>query len=166
MTFADIPLGAAVFLDANILVYHFTPHPVLGQACTDLLERARRLELTTFTSAAALADVAHRLMTSDASATHGQPMTGIVRWLKRHPASVRTLNRPRQVLLDIPSYNMQVLPVTKALIEDATLVSQQTGLLTNDGLVVAVMRQHGLDALASHDADFDRVPGLTRYAPV
>jgi len=33
-------------------------------------------------------------------------------------------------------------------------------------LVVAVMRDHGLTHLASHDADFDRVPGITRYGPV
>jgi len=30
---------------------------------------------------------------------------------------------------------------------------------------VALMRQHGLTRLASHDADFDRLTGLTRYAP-
>ena len=31
--------------------------------------------------------------------------------------------------------------------------------------IVAVMQSHGLVNLASNDADFDRVPGLTRYAP-
>jgi hypothetical protein len=31
--------------------------------------------------------------------------------------------------------------------------------------VVVSMQQQGLTHLASHDADFDRVPGLTRYAP-
>ena len=39
------------------------------------------------------------------------------------------------------------------------------GLLSNDALIVAVMQANGLTRLASHDADFDRVPGLTRYAP-
>jgi predicted nucleic acid-binding protein len=32
-------------------------------------------------------------------------------------------------------------------------------------LTVAVMQAHGLDKVASSDPDFDRVPGLTRYAP-
>jgi hypothetical protein len=32
-------------------------------------------------------------------------------------------------------------------------------------LVVAGMQAHGLMNLASNHADFDRVPGLTRYAP-
>jgi hypothetical protein len=31
--------------------------------------------------------------------------------------------------------------------------------------VVAVMHANGLTNLASADADFDRVPALTRYAP-
>jgi predicted nucleic acid-binding protein len=44
-------------------------------------------------------------------------------------------------------------------------VSQQIGLLTTDGLIAALMRAHGLNKIASHDADFDRVPGLMRYAP-
>jgi predicted nucleic acid-binding protein len=38
-------------------------------------------------------------------------------------------------------------------------------LLSNDALIVAVMRAQGLTNVASHDADFDRVPGITRYGP-
>jgi predicted nucleic acid-binding protein len=48
----------------------------------------------------------------------------------------------------------------------ATNFSQQFELLTGDALIVAMMRQHGLTDLASEDADFDSVPGLTRYAPM
>jgi predicted nucleic acid-binding protein len=50
-------------------------------------------------------------------------------------------------------------------IDLAGTVSQHTGLLTNDALVVAVMQANGLTNLASNDADFDRAPGLRRYAP-
>jgi predicted nucleic acid-binding protein len=32
-------------------------------------------------------------------------------------------------------------------------------------LIVAVMQAHGLTKIASNDTDFDRVPGLMRYAP-
>ena len=37
MTFADLKSGDAVFVDANILIYHFTNHPKYGVSCTDLL---------------------------------------------------------------------------------------------------------------------------------
>ena len=56
--------------------------------------------------------------------------------------------------------------MTGSQVSLAADVSRQFGLLTNDALVVSVMRHHGLALLASHDADLDRVPGLTRYAPV
>ena len=39
-------------------------------------------------------------------------------------------------------------------------------LLTGDALIVATMRLHSLTKLASEDADFDRVPWLTRYEPM
>jgi predicted nucleic acid-binding protein len=48
----------------------------------------------------------------------------------------------------------------------AASLSQQFELLTGDALVVAAMRHHGLSNLASEDSDFDRVPGITRFAPV
>jgi predicted nucleic acid-binding protein len=37
--------------------------------------------------------------------------------------------------------------------------------MSNDTLTIAVMQANGLANLASHDADFDRVPGLKRYGP-
>lgn len=39
MTLASIPAGAAVFLDANTLIYHFAKHPKYGAACTALIQR-------------------------------------------------------------------------------------------------------------------------------
>jgi predicted nucleic acid-binding protein len=60
---------------------------------------------------------------------------------------------------------IQVLAIIPVLIVSAAAISQQTGLLSNDALIVAIMRQHGLTKLVSLDVDFDRVPGITRYAP-
>ena len=57
------------------------------------------------------------------------------------------------------------LPVTGPLVSLAADIIRQYGLLTHDALIVCIMRYHRLTALASLDADFDRVPGLTRYAP-
>jgi predicted nucleic acid-binding protein len=57
------------------------------------------------------------------------------------------------------------LPITAHLVSLAADVSRQFGLLCNDALIVATMRHEGLTNLASNDTDFDRVPGITRYAP-
>ena len=63
MIFADLPNGAAVFLDANPLVYHFGPHPLLGPPCSELIQRIENRELFAFTSTHVLSEAAHHLMT-------------------------------------------------------------------------------------------------------
>jgi predicted nucleic acid-binding protein len=85
--------------------------------------------------------------------------------LRRHPAEVQTLEHFRQCIDDIPRLGIQVLPVEFHHLTVATGISQQTGLLTSDALIVAVMQHEALTHLASADMDFDRVPGLTRYGP-
>ncbi len=79
---------------------------------------------------------------------------------------VQSLTSFRPAIESIPKNGVQVLIVHPSHVAQALAISQQTGLLHNDALVVVVMQHHGLTNLASNDADFDRVPGLTRYAPV
>jgi predicted nucleic acid-binding protein len=165
MTFDLLALGAAVFLDANTLTYYFEPHPVYGTACRRLLERIERQELTGFTATHVLGELAHRLMTLEAMAAQGWPQAGIANRLRRHPAVVQTLTRFRQAVESLLNSRVQVLTVTPAMHVTAAILSQQTGLLTNDALIVAVMQHHGLTNLASNDADFDRIPSIARYAP-
>jgi hypothetical protein len=67
MIFADLPINSAVFVDANIFVFYFQPHAVLGPPCTTLIKRTELKELVGFTSTHVLGEVAHRLMTMEAS---------------------------------------------------------------------------------------------------
>ncbi len=165
MIFADVPSGEAVFVDANVFVYHFQPHSIYGRACSELLERIERTELQGITSVHVLAELAHRLMALEAFAEYGWPYTGIAQRLKRHPAKVRRLKRFRQAIEEIPAFGIQILPLQAQIIASGAAVSQETGLLSNDALLVALMRQHEITYLASHDADFDHVPDLRRCAP-
>jgi predicted nucleic acid-binding protein len=104
-------------------------------------------------------------MTIEASRTLGWPMPGISRRLRRHPAQVQSLGRHRQAIDEIALVGVKILPVAGPRVSVAADFSVQYGVLSGDALVVAVMRHHGLIHLASHDADFDRVPGIIRYAP-
>lgn len=166
MTFANIPQGNQVFLDANTIVYHASADPNYGTACKQLLERIARRDIEGYTSAHVLADVAHRVMTLEAMANLGWAAKGIAVRLRHNPAEVQKLSRFRQAIEDVPQMGVHVLPIDFYSIPAATVLSQQHGLLTGDALVVAVMQHHHLTVLASLDKDFDRVPGLTRYGPV
>jgi predicted nucleic acid-binding protein len=166
MTFNDIPSAAAVFLDANVLVYASTSHPTYGAACERLLDRIENQDIQGFASAHVLADVAHRLMTIEACDRFGWPVQGVANRLRRHPNEVQQLVVPRRAIDEISAARVGVLPITVQHVSRAVDLSRQFGLLTGDALIVAVMQAHGLSSLASLDADFDRVPGITRYAPV
>ena len=166
MTFASLPSGAAIFLDANTLIYHFANDPTYGPACTQLIKRIELRDLSGFTSAHVLADMAHRLMTLEAIQRKGWPAAGIAARLRKHHVEIPQLSVYRQAIASIPLLGIQVLAITGSLVEQATQLSQQYELLTGDALILAVMQANALTNLASNDADFDRVPGVTRYAPV
>lgn len=166
MNASDLPSGAAIFLDANTLVYYFGSHPDFGPACRQLMERIQAGDLLGWTSTQAMTDLAHRLMVLEAVNKLGWAVAGMVRRFRDHPAEVRKLTLFRTAVRELSESPVRLVCVTPDLVVKATAVSQETGLLTGDALIVAIMRQHGLSNIASHDADFDAVPDITRYAPV
>jgi predicted nucleic acid-binding protein len=165
MTFADLPAGASLFLDANVLVYHFQPHPVFGLACSQLIQSIENDQVRGLTSTHVLSEVAHRLMAMEASLLPGWTASKVIQRLRQQPAVLQSFTRFPSAVQTVLQSRIEMLTIARALIASATALSQQTGLLSNDALIVAVMQEHGLTNLASNDADFDRVPGLTRYAP-
>jgi predicted nucleic acid-binding protein len=166
MTFADLVAGDSLFVDANTLVYHCTLDPKFGSACTDLLDRIGRGEIAAFTSTHILLEVCHRLMTLEAARKLGKPQGTMVKFLKSHLDDIRPLTGFRQAIDDLCIGQLQILTISPAMVPTTAALCQQIGLLTNDAAVVALMQSSGLSKIASNDPDFDRVPGLTRYAPV
>jgi predicted nucleic acid-binding protein len=166
VTFDALASGTAVFVDANCLVYEATADPVYGPACRRLLERIENKELTGFSSAHIVAEMTHRLMTIEAATLLSRPLTGMANWLRRHPNEIQRLSRHRQAIDGLAAIPLIILAVDGSQVSRAADLSIQHGLLTNDALIVVVMQDHGLSNLASLDADFDRVPGINRYAPI
>lgn len=166
MTFDDIPAGAPIFIDANCLIYAATSDPTYGSACQRLLEQIENKHLLGYTSAHVLGDFSHRLMTIEAALSRARPMTGIANWLRRHPAEIQLLTRYRLALDDLLGIPLTILPVAATHVSRAADFCRRHGLLTNDALILAIMRDHGLHNLASNDTDFDRIPGIVRFGPV
>src|SRR4051794_13143079 len=149
MTLADIPAGTTVFVDANILLFALTNHPVYGAACETFLDRVENQEITAITSTHILGEVVHRIMTIEACDRFGWPMQGIANRLRRHPTEVQQLTRPRQVLDEIIAARVIALGIAPPHVSLAVDLSRQTGLLYGDAMIVAVMRDQGLTLLAS-----------------
>jgi predicted nucleic acid-binding protein len=165
MTFADLPAGGSVFLDSNTFIYHFISDPNYGAACTSLLERLERHEVEGWTSPHILAEVSHRLMTIEARSTFGWAYQGVAARLRRHPEHLQKLHRFHEAVSRIILLGLRTILVTDLHVEQAAEISRQYGLLTNDCPLITLMRDRGLKNLASNDSDFDRIPGILRYAP-
>jgi predicted nucleic acid-binding protein len=129
------------------------------------VKRIENQHLAGFISTHVLSEIAHRLMTLDALDRFGWPPAGIAARLRKHHSEIPKLTLHVQAIAQLPLLGIQAVTITSPLVEAATLVSQQHELLMGDSLVVAVMQAHGLTHLASNDADFDRIPWLTRYEP-
>ena len=163
--FNQLKTGESVFLDANTLVYHFEPHPIHGNACNQLVSRIEQQDLLGYTSTHVLSELAHRLMMIEASALPGWTASKTKLRLRQHPAALSKLTQFRVAIEAMLQSRIVVLAIAPSLISSAATISQQNGLLSNDALIVAVMQSTGLSNLAISDADFDRVAGVTRFAP-
>jgi predicted nucleic acid-binding protein len=130
------------------------------------LERLERHEVEGWTSPHILAEVSHRLMTIEACSTFGWVYQGVASRLRRHPEQVQKLHRFHEAVSRIILLGLRMILVTDSHVEQAADISRQYGLLTSDSLLIALMQDRGLNHLASSDSDFERVPGILRYAPV
>jgi predicted nucleic acid-binding protein len=165
MTFADLVTGDALFVDANTLIHLFEPHPRWGPLCQQLIRRIDNQDLLGFTCTHVVSEVCHRLMTVEANRSLGWSITGIGNRLRTNPHEVQKLSLFRSAVEQIARSRLQILTISPTMLVAAVAICQQVGLLTNDAVIAALMLAHGLNKIASSDTDFDRVPGLTRYAP-
>ena len=166
MTFDDLAFGDRLFVDANPLVYYFAGDPAFGAACQRLVQRIESQDLLGFTSTHVLGEVAHQLMILEAVRLPGWTPGKVKKRLRQQPGALQNLTRFRTAIESILQSRLQVLTIDPSLLGAAAVLSQHHGLLTNDALTVALMQVQGPSKIASADADFDRVPGITRYAPV
>lgn len=162
----DIPAGATVMLDANVLVYALTPQSQFHASCVELLERGARSTLSLFTSVSVTADVLHRAMVLELLAQgQAQRSAEAVALLKQRPDLVQQLTRYRTILRDLRMARVDILPLTYRDLHASRTFCEQHGLMLNDSLIAAVMRREGITYIATNSPDFGRAPGLAVRVP-
>lgn len=153
--------GEQVFVDSTIFVYHFAGASL---QCRRFLERCEALEIDAISSASVLAEVTHRLMAMEAVARKLVTPGNVARKLAERPDVVKKLVAYQRDVESIPLMGIRVVGVGLSDLLKAHDLRLRHGLLTNDSLVAAAAIEMGLP-LASADASFTRVAGLTVFAP-
>ena len=165
MPISGIPAGERVFLDANVQVYHFLQVEPLAQICRALFRRIARREIEAFTSADVAADVIHRAMVTEAVAKLGLQPGDAVSYLKAHPQAVRELQQYKTIPHEFTLARIHILAVTYREIHNSKQFRDEYGMLTNDSVILAVMRRHKLVHLVTNDDDFKRVSEIKVWLP-
>ncbi len=150
-----------IFIDANIFVYGLS-----GQSaqCRQFLERCLREEVGGITLFETVNEVTHRLMVAEA----------LSKGLITHPNAKR-LRENFKLIPALTDYwknverllalNLLFVPVNDAVLKGGHAERLAAGLLTNDSMIVVSMREYGVSFLATNDADFERVAGITIFKP-
>lgn len=169
----DVPAGADIFLDTNVLLYGMTAQ---SRSAQQLLERCSTEEVTGITSFDVLAEATHRLMLIEAQNKGVFPNTppcaacGLVRdkgvrFLTAHPEQVRVLTDYWQYVVRMLDLNVLWLPAEERIHRSANIERQRFGLMTNDSLIVATMREYGVRNIATGDGQFVAIPDIAVFAP-
>ncbi|NJN67746.1 MAG: type II toxin-antitoxin system VapC family toxin [Chloroflexaceae bacterium] len=159
---ATIPAGTGIFIDANIFLLTAWGKGSLGQQCHEFVARVKQRDLKGYTSVSVVAEITHRLMVYEARAQF-PPVT--VEYLQKHPDLVRKLSRHLMIASDIARLNVDIRPVTVYDLHRAKDVRRDHGLMTNDSLIVGMMRGGKLRHLATFDNGFLPVSGIQVWAP-
>jgi predicted nucleic acid-binding protein len=61
--------------------------------------------------------------------------------------------------------NLLLIATEDGVLRSAHSERVNAGLLTNDSMIVSCMRWYGINLLATSDHDFERVKGISVFAP-
>jgi uncharacterized protein len=162
MRFDAIEEGSAVFVDANVFIYHFVG---ASPQCTGLLARCESRQLRGSTSALVLAKVCHRLMIIEAVQKKLVSGGNAVRKLAEHPNLVRQLVMYDTAIEAIPSMGIEIAAFSEAVVMQGLRLQRRYGLLTNDSLIVAAMLRAGFRLLATADRSLAAVDEIEIAVP-
>ena len=158
---SNLPDQSFVIIDANVFIYALSGQSAM---CRRFFERCLREEVTGIALFETVNEVTHRLMIAEAL-SKGLIMAGGAKALRNKFQQIPTLTDYWIDTQRILALNLLFMPVNETIIRNAQTVRQEAGLLTNDSMIVAGMREYGLSFLASNDADFDRVHDITVFKP-
>ncbi len=157
----NLPDRSFVFIDANIFIYALTAQ---SAQCRQLFERCLREEVTGIALFETVNEVTHRFMIAEAL-SKGLITAGGAKALRNKFQQIPTLTEYWLNTQRMLALNLLFMPVNEAIIGNAQAVRQEAGLLTNDSMIVAGMREYGLFFLATNDSDFERVRDITVFKP-
>ncbi|MBN2355893.1 type II toxin-antitoxin system VapC family toxin [candidate division KSB1 bacterium] len=162
MNLTKLPDDEFVMLDANIFIYALQQQ---SQQCIQLLRRCAEEQVIGYIADNILAEVMHTLMIAEARDNNWITSANPARQLSEQPKRVMALLRYEGFLRDLLNMGLRLESLQREDFISALALQRQSGLLTNDALMVAMAMRLRIKSIASADQAFRRVKGIVHYAP-
>jgi predicted nucleic acid-binding protein len=134
-----VPNGSDVFIDANVFIYGLTAQ---SAQCKTFLERCSREEVTGITLFECAYDATHQFMKAEA-VQKGHCAGQAMKYLSQHPEVVRQLTDYWSNTQRLLALNLLFVPIELKIVTGAQPERAGAGLLTNDSIIIAAMRNFG-----------------------
>lgn len=162
MNLQDIPQRSLVLIDANIFLYAARN---ASQQCVELARSVARGEIFGIVASHTLTEIMHRLMVAEARENGWLTRNNPTRQLAEQPEKVIKLFRYEHSLRDLLTGGIRLEPLLREDFLTSLSVQKETGLLTNDSLLIAVARRLAIQAIASADKSFRKISEIVLYSP-
>jgi len=162
MKLTEIETGSKVFVDSNIFIYHFTG---ASDECSNFLERCERGKLHATTTVSVVREVLHCLMIVEATRNDLVQPPDVADKLRKSPQTVKFLNEYFINTEKIQYMNIAIKPVLFDTIINSHVVRLSSGLMINDSIIVAGMKQERINLLATGNRSFEQVNEIQICTP-
>lgn len=159
----SVPDGSNVLIDTNVFVYGLTNQ---SPQCKNLLTRCSNEQVYGITTFEVVNEATHVFMLAEAKDKKLFAAPEKARkFLQKNPKEVTKLTAYWVNAQRLLALNLVFLPCEEKILVGAQRVRGESGLLTNDSVIVATMREYGISSIATNDAMFDLVNGLSVFSP-
>ena len=162
MKIGEISSGSTVFVDSDIFVYHFTG---VSNECTGFLERCERGELEAATNVSVITEVLYYLMIVEAFRKELVKPPNLADQLSQSPQTLKLLNEYFVHTEMIQEMGIVIRPLKFDTIVRSHMLRLTSGLMVNDSIVVASMKQERINLLATSDRSFESVSEIQLCMP-
>jgi len=155
----DLPEEEAVFIDANIFLFHALDEPRYGEASTLFLERVERGEINAVINVLVLNEVAFKILMAELSNYSEKFNIWIARKLLKSEEVAEKAYKPvKKYIAYLKGLErLEVVGITPRIAFSSVEFGERFGLLPSDSFHLATMKELGIKFIATDDSDFKRV---------
>ena len=158
----SFPNGEKIFVDSNILTYHFLNHLVYGRKCKEFIGRIEKGDIEGFISPIIVSEALFNFIKAYIVKNYGIRSNEVISFLKAR----------FEVLYDIETDKaselfgiFDIISISELEVKRCYKFINNYALLTNDAFHLATMKKRGLTNIATNDRDFERIEWLSVWKP-